>query len=122
MWTSDSLVSVDFNTKAVDVVTASEAVAAGRFVAEAVSPADRMAAKETFFNEVLPHRTLPVPDANAIASEHDDFLSCIGTTREPRVTAAAGAAALEVATRVLDVMRCTKLGAPLPIVELRKTA
>ncbi len=75
-----------------------------------------------FFQEILPRQILPVPDANAIACEHEDFLGCIGTTREPRVTAAAGSAALEVATRVLDVLRCTKLGAPPPIVELRKSA
>jgi hypothetical protein len=84
--------------------------------------AERAAAKEAFFSEVLPHRTLPVPDSNAIACEHDDFLTAIRTAAEPRVSAAAGAAALEIATRVLDVMQCTKLGAPPPIVELRKSA
>jgi len=122
MWTSESLVSVDFNAKTVEVVAASESVAAGRFVADAVPVAERAAAKEAFFSEVLPHRTLPVPDSNAIACEHDDFLTAIRTAAEPRVSAAAGAAALEIATRVLDVMQCTKLGAPPPIVELRKSA
>ena len=122
LWTSESMVGVDFNAKTVDVVAASEDVAAGAFRAETVPLADRAVAKEAFFQEILPHQTLPVPDANAIACEHEDFLGCIGTTRDPRVSAAAGAAALEVATRVLDVLRCTKLGAPPPIVELRKTA
>ena len=122
MWTSKSLVSVDFNAKTVDVVAASESVAAGRFVADAVPLAERAIAKDAFFSEVLPHRTLPVPDSNAIACEHDDFFDAIRTAREPRVTAAAGAAALEIATRVLDVLDCTKLGAPPSIVELRKTA
>jgi predicted dehydrogenase len=122
MWTSESMVAVDFNAKTVDVVAASEQVISGGFQAEAVPLAERATAKEVFFQEVLPRQTLPVPDANAIACEHDDFLGCIGTTREPRVTAAAGSAALEVATRVLDVLRCTKLGAPPPIVELRKSA
>lgn len=122
MWTSESMVSVDFNSKTVDVVAASKGVTSGAYRAEAIPLSERLAAKESFFQEILPHRTLPVPDANAIGCEHDDFLGCIGTTSEPRVTAAAGSAALEVATRVLDVLRCTKLGAPPPIVEWRKSA
>lgn len=122
MWTSENLVSIDFNAKTVDVVAASESVAAGRFVADAVPVTERASAKETFFSDVLPHRTLPVPDSNAIACEHDDFLAAIRTSREPRVTAAAGASALEIATRVLDVLKCTKLGAPPPIIEMRRSA
>jgi predicted dehydrogenase len=122
MWTTEAMVSVDFNAKTVGVVAASEEVAAGSFVAESVPIGERSIAKDLFFQDVLPHQTLPVPDSNAIASEHDDFLRARAEGVDPRVSASSGAAALEVATRVLDVLRCTKLGAPPAIMEIRKSA
>ena len=60
--------------------------------------------------QVLPRETLPVPDANAIACEHDDFLDAIRTGRAPLVPASAGAAALEIANRVIDTLVCTRFG------------
>jgi len=122
MWTTEAMVSVDFNAKTVGVVAASEEVAAGRFVAESVPIMERATAKEAFFREVLPYQTLPVPDSNAIVSEHDDFLRARAEGVEPRVSASAGSSALEIATRVLDVLRCTKLGAPPAIMNIRKSA
>jgi predicted dehydrogenase len=122
MWTSEAMVSVDFNAKTVGVVAASEEVAAGKFIAESVPVGERANAKDAFFQDVLPHQALPVPDSNAIASEHDDFLRARAEGVDPRVSASAGSAALEVATRVLDVLRCTKLGAPPAIMEIRKSA
>ena len=101
---------------------AEEEVAAGKFIAESVPVGERANAKDAFFQDVLPHQALPVPDSNAIASEHDDFLRARAEGVDPRVSASAGSAALEVATRVLDVLRCTKLGAPPAIMEIRKSA
>jgi hypothetical protein len=122
MWTTETMVSVDFNAKTVGVVAASEEVATGRFVADSVPLGERVVAKDSFFQDVLPYQTLPVPDSNAIVSEHDDFLRARADGVEPRVSASAGSAALEVATRVLDVLKCTKLGAPPAIMGIRKSA
>lgn len=110
IWSARALAAVDFNAKTVDIVGASPAVDAGRFVAAAVPPADRPALKDAFFRDVLPLETLAVPEANAIACEHDDFLSAIRTGRAPLVPASAGAAALEVANRVIDCLACTRFG------------
>ncbi|MFM1997389.1 MAG: hypothetical protein RLZZ111_1776 [Planctomycetota bacterium] len=111
LWGERSVVQVDFNAKTVDVVATSPAVDRGAFVATDVPPTERAALKDRFFSDILPHQTLPVPDANAIACEHDDFLACVRARNTPLVSAAAGAAALDVALRVLDCLALRRLGA-----------
>lgn len=127
LWSGEGVVTVDFHGKAVEVVAPSESVRQGSFVAAEVPPEDRAAMKEAFFTEILPRETLAIPEANAIACEHDDFLGAIREGRSPLVSASAGAAALEVANRVLDSLRTTSLGGdhgtptlPLPS-RLRRT-
>ena len=127
LWSSEGVVSVDFHAKAVEVVSPSDAVRSGEFVATEV-PVDKHATmKEAFFKEILPRETLAIPEANAIACEHDDFLGALREGRQPLVPATAGAAALEIANRVVDSLRTTTLGGghgpstvPLPS-RLRRT-
>jgi hypothetical protein len=118
IWSADGIASVDFNAKTVEVITPSADVRAGRFAAAHVPPGERPALKDAFFTQVLPRETLPVPDANAIACEHDDFLAAVHTGRAPLVPASAGAAALEIANRVIDTLVCTRFGADAPTVPL----
>jgi predicted dehydrogenase len=115
MWTASGIVTVDFNAKSVTVMNASPAVQAGTFVAAQVPAPDRVAVKDRFFTDVLPLETLAVADANAIAAEHDDLLAAIRTGRPPRVSAAAGAAAVEIAARVLAVLECLRFGGDRPL-------
>ena len=129
IWSAEGIVSVDFNAKTVEVVSPSESVRSGAFVAAHVPGCDRAGLKDRFFTDVLPLATVTVGDANAIACEHDDFLEAIRTGRPPLVTAAAGAAAVEIAARVLDALECTRFGAAggarvrgtIPIFPRRKT-
>lgn len=107
---TDSVIDVDFNAKTVAVMTPSATVRSGAFVAAQVPPDERGALKDSFFTQVLPRETLTVTDANAIACEHDDFLGAVTGQRPPTVTAAAGAAALEIASRVLDTLVCSRFG------------
>lgn len=107
---TDSVIDVDFNAKTVAVTGPSSDVRSGRFVASEVAPDRRAALKETFFTDVLPRETLAAPDANAIACEHDDFLAAVTTGRAPLVPGSAGAAALEIAGRVLDSLACVRFG------------
>jgi len=110
MWSESGIASVDFNAKTVDVIEPSAAVRDGSFVADAVPPAERGGMKERFFADILPLETVAVADANAIACEHDDFLDAVRTRRQPLVTAAAGAAAVEIAARVLEALETTRFG------------
>jgi predicted dehydrogenase len=107
---TDSVIDVDFNAKTVTVMTPSAGVRDGSYVATDVPVEHRAVAKEAFFTDVLPRETLTAPDANAIACEHDDFLAAVTTGRAPLVPASAGAAALEIAGRVLDALACTRFG------------
>jgi predicted dehydrogenase len=120
LWGTQGVAAADFNAKTVEVLTPSPAVKSGDFVAADVPPAERAALKDRFFTEILPRETLAVPDANAIACEHDDFLAAVRSRTTPLVPAAAGAAALEIAVRILDGLSCTRLGADTPAV-LRST-
>jgi len=128
MWTASGIVAVDFNAKSVTVVGASPAVQAGEFVAAQVPAADRTALKDRFFTDVLPIETVAVADANAIAAEHEDLLDAIRTRRAPLVSAAAGAAAVEIAARVLESLDCLQFGSgrhvttpTIPLYPHRKT-
>jgi predicted dehydrogenase len=93
-----------------------------------VPSGERAAWKERFFADVLPLESVTVPEANAIAAEQDDFLAAIRTGRPPLVSAAAGAAAVEIAARVLDALECARFGGDtrrragtIPIYPRRKT-
>jgi predicted dehydrogenase len=112
MWSTAGTVEVDFTAKTVEIVGPSAAVRSGQFVATAVPPADVNELKEKFFERVLPRELLTAPDRNAIACEHEDFLAAIRDKRSPRVSAAAGAAALEVANQVIDSLVMARFAAP----------
>jgi predicted dehydrogenase len=131
MWTAAGAITCDFQAKTVTMVSASATVREGGFHAADVPMAERAGLRERFFTDVLPLERATVPDGNAIAAEHDDFLEAVRTGRPPLVTAAAGAAALEIAARVLEVMECGRFGAgrpttvptaTIPFVPQRKTA
>jgi predicted dehydrogenase len=114
LWGTQGMAAADFNAKTVEVVAPSPAVIRGAFDAAAVPPADRTSLKDRFFTDILPRETLAVPDANAIACEHDDFLAAVRSRRPALVPASAGAAALDIAMQVLDGVACTRLGADTP--------
>jgi predicted dehydrogenase len=110
IWSSDALVHCDLTAKTVEIVSPSDGVRTGEFSATAVPVAERVAMKDRFFTDILPFETVTVADANAIACEQDDFLAAIREGRPPLVTGAAGAAAVEIAARVIDALECTRFG------------
>ena len=114
LWSADAMVHCDLTAKTVEVVSPSDRVRSGGFSATAVPAAERAVMKDRFFTDILPFETLTVADANAIACEHDDFLAAIREGRAPRVTGAAGAAAVEIAARVIDALECTRFGRSRP--------
>jgi predicted dehydrogenase len=109
-WSSEALVYCDLTAKTVETIRPSAGVRSGAFSAASVPAAERMAMKEAFFTDVLPLETATIADANAIAAEHDDFLAAIRERRAPLVSAAAGAAAVEIAARVIDALECMRFG------------
>jgi predicted dehydrogenase len=114
MWAAGGMVSVDLTAKSVEVIAPSDAVRHGTFRAAAVPPDERPALKDRFFADILPLETLAIPDTNAIAAEQHDLLEAIRNGTPPLVTAAAGAAAVEVAMQVLEALEITRLGGGRP--------
>jgi len=115
LWTSGGVYHVDMNARTADCLEPSAAVRDGAYVASAVPSADRNAARETFFTTVLPRTTLTAAaDANPLADEQTDFLAAVRERRPPRVSAADGAAAVEIAQRVLDALRPVRFGGDHP--------
>jgi predicted dehydrogenase len=114
MWGTGGMLSVDLTAKSVECIAPSADVRSGTFRAASVPPEQRATLKDRFFADVLPMETVTVPDANAIAAEHGDLLNAIRTGASPLVPAAAGAAAVEVAARVLDALEVTRLGGGRP--------
>lgn len=106
-----SIVDVDFNEKTVTTMTPSSCVRDGSFVASDIPVEQRQAMKDSFFSEILPTRTETAVEANAIACEHENFLESIQTGQAPVVPAAGGAAAIEIAGRVLDALAKSQFGA-----------
>ncbi len=131
MWAVGGQVTVDLTAKSVEVVAPSDSVRRGEFRATSVPPEERQAMKDRFFADILPLETLTVPDANAIAAEHQDLVDAVRGKTQPLVPATAGAAAVEVAARVLETLETTRLGdgrpagksrtATIPLFPRRKT-
>jgi predicted dehydrogenase len=114
MWAAGGVVTVDLTAKSVEVIAPSVAVRTGTFHAAAVPPAERQAMKDRFFADILPLETVTVPDANAIAAEHQDLVEAVRGVAPPLVPVTAGAAAVEVAARVLEALETTRLGGGRP--------
>jgi len=114
LWGVGGIVSADLNAKTVEVVAASDSVREGTFSAEAIPPADRSGLRERFFADILPLERISVPDANAIAGEHDDLLKAVRSGGASLVPATAGVAAMEVAARVLESLECSRFGGGRP--------
>jgi predicted dehydrogenase len=117
IWSAGGVVSADFQSKEVESVVPSPAVAAGAFHAADVAASERERLKAAFFEEVLPRTVEQLPQGNAIAAEHDDFLRAVRSRRDPIVTAAAGARALDVALRVLESLTVVRLGQTLASID-----
>ena len=109
LWGRSGLVSVDFQSKRVDAVSPSAEVVSGGFVASRIAAPERDRLKETFFEAVLPRSIEELPQGNAIASEHDDFLRAVRTRGRPVVDATAGMEALDVALRVIESLPVVRL-------------
>jgi predicted dehydrogenase len=122
LWSSAGMFAVDMNARTADCLTPAATVRSGAFSAAAVPPEQRAAAREGFFGTVLEREKLAAAaDANPLADEQADFLAAVRDRRAPRVSAGDGAAAVEIAHRILDALRTTRLGVdrdetlPLPV-------
>lgn len=93
--------SVDFGAKTARTLAASLPARQGHLEVAKLSPAERVALKDKFFDEHLVKSDLAVTDHNAILEEQRDFCRAIAEHSQPQVTGYDGWRALETAERVV---------------------
>ena len=110
VWSTETMVSIDFNAKSISVLEPSEDVRQGKFNALSMVTSNTTAAKDRFFTDVLHHTAPAIPEGNAIVSEHDDFLDAVRQSRKPTVSGEDGLRAIEVAEAILESLTLSRMG------------
>jgi hypothetical protein len=93
---------LDFATNSWTATRASAAVECGDLQADRLNPADRAKVKDELFGRWLERMEITPQAGNAIAAEHQDFLTSIRTGSQPRVNGLAAIRSLEVACEITD--------------------
>ncbi len=114
LWTADAQIEIDFNTRRSTIVeTAGNVDRQWTAVPSPPAPGQQPAADRRF-ETLLPLREVEAAPQNALLEEQRDFVECIRTGREPRVSGEAGLAALETAHRVLAKIAASHRSHPKP--------
>lgn len=100
--------SVDFAERTAKLVRPSKEVLRGEINMQTLSMEERERFQHNLFTDLLPVRSLPVEERNAILDEQHDFVSCVRTGRRPRVCGVQGRHCLSIAERILDRIRETE--------------
>ena len=104
VFATDSYASIDFSASEVQIIKASEQVINREVSLDELSPAERMAAKESIFGGLLQIETISAPSRNAILDEQNDFALSIRSGVSPAVTGEDGYLAVDAASRVLEAI------------------
>ena len=102
IWCPRAFIAIDYAVPIARIVRPGLAVRQGRFDPDALSPSEKQAAKDTFFEELLPVEEISPQPCNALADELADFATAIKTGAQPRVPGAAGRDVLAVCEQILD--------------------
>jgi predicted dehydrogenase len=101
VWTSRAFSAIDFASRTTSVIRPSEALLRRQFDVDSLSAEEIDHYREHFLEDHLPCENLQSEPIDALAAELDDFVESLRMPRQPRVTGEHGAAAVELAERVL---------------------
>jgi len=101
VWTNRAYSSIDFASRETSIVRPSEALLQRQFDVDSLTTEEIDHYRTHLFEEHLPCETLQSEPIDALAAELNDFVESLLTSRQPRVTGEHGAAAVELAERVL---------------------
>lgn len=104
IFSEEGYASVDFASRTAKVIRPGEELARRGIDVHALSSDQKQHIREQLFADpsLLPTTDVPIPDANPLLDEQQDFCDAIRTGRLPRVTGEAGRAALWTAQRILQ--------------------
>lgn len=104
VYTTSSMAEIDFGNNTVRLIKPSEEVLEREIQLDHLSAEARAEAKSHIFGHYFAVETLPAQPRNAILDEHNDFALSIRTKTAPSVTGEDGQRALELASRILQVI------------------
>jgi predicted dehydrogenase len=99
--TCDCVAGIDFGTRSVKLMRASDAVMDGQLDVSSLSASERAHLKDHLFTDYLPLTDLPVAEANPLLDEQRAFVAAIQGAASVRVSGRDGRRALDVAERIL---------------------
>ncbi len=106
MWGAEGFATLDFASKTLRFVEASEEILQKRIKAPEMAPAAVAELKETIFQKhLVPGETACPGPHDALTSELIDFVAAIRQQRAPRVDGRAGRRAIQVAEKILEAMK-----------------
>jgi predicted dehydrogenase len=92
---------VDLTNSKVSFVTVPNWVKNRRYDLMEMTPEQQAFIRDQLFTKIFPMTEIDVPQANAIADEHDDWLAAIQNGSQPTVSVEQGAEAVEIADKVI---------------------
>lgn len=104
VFATECYANIDFSASEVQIVKASEQLLNREVSLDRMAPADRMAAKDSIYGELLSVETISAPSRNAILDEQNDFALSIRSGTAPCVSGEDGYQAVDAAARVLEAI------------------
>jgi predicted dehydrogenase len=104
VFASESYANIDFSASEVQIVKANDKILHREISLDRMPPAERMAAKDSIYGDLLSVQTITAPSRNAILDEQNDFALSIRSGVAPAVTGEDGYLAVDAASRVLEAI------------------
>jgi predicted dehydrogenase len=101
VWSAEAFAGIDFAARTTTLVRPSKTLQQRQFHVDRLTPEQMEHERQHFAEERLPREQLTFDAVDALALEHEDFVTSIRTSRQPRVSGQAGRDALAVAERIL---------------------
>ncbi len=104
VFAAEAYANIDFSAAEVQIVKPNDSILHRQVSLDEMTPAERMAAKDTIYGELLTVETISAPSRNAILDEQNDFALSIRSGVAPAVSGEDGCNAVTAAARVLEAI------------------
>jgi predicted dehydrogenase len=102
VWEHDKSISIDFANRSAHVTCPDPRLVRGEVHIESMGPDERLAFRDSFFQQWLVRTPVAIPDSNALLEELREFTTCVRTGQAPRIGGKDATAALSLAHRIIQ--------------------